>query len=130
MKTDEQMIRDIVGQWHRSTAVGDVETVLSLMSSDVMFLVAGKPPMKGRSSFEKGVRNLLRTHRVDSTGEIEECVVSGDLAYCLTRLTVRITPVSGGDASVRVGSALSIFRKQANGAWQLTRDANLLPPAA
>jgi len=130
MNPDEQMIRDIVAQWHRSTATGDVETVLSLMSSDVMFLVAGRPPMKGRSGFEKGLRNLLSTHRVDSTGEIEECVVSGDLAYCLTLLTVRVTPRSGGDANVRVGSTLSIFRKQANGTWQLARDANLLPPAA
>lgn len=128
MNTDEQTIRNLVAQWHRATADGDVETVLGLMSEDVVFLVCGEPPMKGRNTFEKGLRGILKTHRIDSTGEIQECEVSGDLAYCWTLLTVRITPLSGGDANVRSGSALSIFRKkQTNGSWQLVRDANLLP---
>ena len=82
MDTDEQAIRDLVAQWHRATAAGDVDTVLGLMSEDVVFLVAGKPPMEGRSTFEKGLRSLLKSHRIDSSGEVQECVVAGDLAYC------------------------------------------------
>jgi uncharacterized protein (TIGR02246 family) len=129
MNADEQAIRNLVAQWHRATAAGDIDTVLGLMSEDVVFLVSGKPPMKGRSAFEKGMRGLLKSHRVDSTGEIQEVEVSGDLAYCWTLLTVRMTPLSGGDANVRSGSALSIFRKQTNGSWALERDANLLAAA-
>jgi len=100
------------------------------MSEDVVFLVCGAPPIKGRSVFEKGLRGILQTHRVYSTGEVQECEVSNDLAYCWTLLTVRMTPLAGGVAQVRSGSALSIFRKQTNGSWQLVRDANLLPSAA
>lgn len=129
MNADEQAIRNLVAQWHRATAAGDGDTVLGLMSEDVVFLVPGKPPMKGRSIFEKGMRGLLKSHRVDSTGEIQEVEVSGDLAYCWTLLTVRVTPLSGGDANMRSGSALSIFRKQTNGSWALERDANLLAAA-
>jgi uncharacterized protein (TIGR02246 family) len=99
------------------------------MVEDVVFLVAGKPPVKGRATFEKGIRSLLKGHRVESSGDVEEVQVSGDLAYCWTLLKVRITPLSGGSASDRSGSALSIFRRQANGSWMLARDANLLPPA-
>jgi uncharacterized protein (TIGR02246 family) len=130
VNADERAIRDVVAQWHRATAVGDVDTVLRLMSEDVVFLVPGKPPMTGGSTFEKGLRALLKSHRVDSTGEVQEVQVSGDLTYCWSLLTVRMTPVSGGDANVRSGSTLSIFRKQASGTWALVRDANLLPPAA
>jgi uncharacterized protein (TIGR02246 family) len=100
------------------------------MSEDVVFLVAGKAPMKGRSTFEKGMRSLLQSHRIDSSGDVQECVVAGDLAYCWSVLTVRVTPLSGGDANVRSGSVLSIFRKQPNGSWQLVRDANLLPSSS
>jgi uncharacterized protein (TIGR02246 family) len=107
--------------------VGDVDTVLGLMTEDVVFLVAGKPPMKGRRSFETGLRGLLKTYRLESSGDIQEIRVSGDLAYCWTWLTVRMTPLSGGEVSERSGSALSIFRKDASGAWRLARDANLLP---
>ena len=130
MGTDEQAIRNLVEQWHRATVAGDVDTVLRLMAEGVVFLMAGKPPMKGRSTFEQGLRGLLTSHRVDSRGEVQEVEVSDDLAYRWTLLTVGMTPLSGGDAKVRSGSALSIFRKQTNGSWVLVRDANLLPPAS
>jgi len=67
MSTDEQAIRDLVGLWHSATARGDVDTVLGLMAEDVVFLVAGKPPLRGRSSFEQGLRALLTQHRIEST---------------------------------------------------------------
>ena len=123
---DEQAIRDVIALWHRATRDGDVETVLTLMSDDVIFLVAGQPPMRGRSAFERGLRGLLSQHRVESTGDVQEVEVSGDLAYCWTILNVRVIPVAGGDAVVRSGNALSIFKRQSGGAWLLVRDANLL----
>jgi len=123
---DEQAIRDVIALWHRATRDGDVETVLTLMSDDVIFLVAGQPPMRGRSAFERGLRGLLSQHRVESTGDVQEVEVSGNLAYCWTILNVRVIPVAGGDAVVRSGNALSIFKRQPGGAWLLVRDANLL----
>jgi uncharacterized protein (TIGR02246 family) len=128
MSSDEQAIRKLVALWHRATAAGDVDTVLGLMAEDVVFLGAGRPAMRGRRAFESQLRKLLATHRVESTGIVQEVAVSGDLAYCWTDLTVRIVPASGGDAVTRTGSAFSILRKQASGAWVMIRDANMLPP--
>src|SRR5262245_54915377 len=129
MSADEQAIRNLVAEWHRATAAGDVDAVLRLMAEDVVFLVAGREPMKGRGQFEKGLRGILTSHRIDSTSDIQEIEISGDLAYCWSVLNVRVTPISGGDSAVRSGSALSILRKQTNGSWALVRDANLLPTA-
>jgi uncharacterized protein (TIGR02246 family) len=106
MSTDEQAIRDLVASWHRATAAGDVETVLTLMAEDVVFLVAGHPPTRGRNSFERGLRGVLSQNRIESTCEIQEIAVSGDLAYCWTALTVRIVPIASGTATVRTGNAL------------------------
>ena len=39
-----------------------------------------------------------------------------------------ITPLNGGAAARRSGSALSIFRKQPDGKWAIYRDANMLAP--
>jgi uncharacterized protein (TIGR02246 family) len=129
MNADERRIRDLIAQWHHATATGNVDAILRLMSKDVVFLVPGKPPIQGRAEFEKGLRALLQSHRIESSGKVEEIRVAGDLAYSWTSLTVRITPLSGGDSAERSGSALSIFRKQEDGvAWLLVRDANLLPP--
>ncbi len=129
MNTDEQALRELVALWHRATAAGDVDTVLRLMAEDVVFLVAGHPPMRGRSGFEQGLRGLLAQHRIESTSEIQEIEVSGSLAYCWNQLTVRVIQRSGGSGMLRTGSALSVFRKQPDGTWLLVRDANLLATA-
>lgn len=129
MNGDERAIRDVVERWHRATEAGDVDAVLDLMVADVVFLVAGRAPMRGRDAFERGLRTLLATHRIESTGNVREVVASGDLAYCWTELDVSIRARAGGDAVTRSGSALTILRKQADGAWRVVRDANLLPPA-
>ncbi len=84
MTSDQQAIRNLVALWHSATAVGDIEAILGLMAEDVVFLGSGRPPMRGRSSFESALRKLLATHRIESTGEVKEVVVSGDWAYCWT----------------------------------------------
>jgi uncharacterized protein (TIGR02246 family) len=126
---DETAIRDLVATWHRATAAGDVKAVLPLMAEDIVFLIAGRPPVRGRGAFERGLRTLLATNRIESTGDIQEIAVSGDLAYCWTFLKVRITPNATGVPRERSGSALSILRRSSDGTWVVTRDANLLPPA-
>ena len=126
MNADERRIRDVIAGWHRATAAGDVKAVLRLMTDDVVFLTPGRPPMQGRAGFEKNLQELLKTHRIESSGKVEEVRVFGELAYTWTSLTVRVTPLSGGETAERSGSALSIFRKQADSiSWLLARDANL-----
>lgn len=129
MNADEQAIRTLLSRWHQATAAGDVDTVLGLMTQDAVFLVAGQPPMRGRGSFESALRGLLGQHRIESTGEVQEIDVSGTLAVCWARFTVRVVPLAGGNTMVRSGNTLSIFRKQAGGAWLLARDANLMSEA-
>ncbi len=126
MSTDEAAIRDLVALWHSATAKGDVDTVLGLMAADVVFLVPGKEPMRGRGAFEQSLRGLLKQHRIESSADIQEIEVAGNLAYCWTKLNVRIFPLAGGNAMVRKGSTLSVLRKAAQGNWVMLRDANLL----
>ena len=128
MNDNEQSIRDVIARWHRATAAGDVDAILPLMTDDVVFLTPGHPAMVGRDNFAAGLRTLLLTHRIESAHDVQELVVSGDLAYALTHLSVRIRPQAGGDPLVRDGFTLSIFRKQPDAQWRLARDANLLPP--
>jgi uncharacterized protein (TIGR02246 family) len=95
MDTDEQAIRDLIGTWLSATREGDVETVLDLMTPDVVFLMPGQPAMHGCDAFEKGLRGMLATHAIDSASEIEEVAVAGDMAYCRTRLSVTVTSKHG-----------------------------------
>jgi len=128
MNADERSIRDAVKRWHDATARGDVATIRELMTDDVTFLVPGRSPLQGREAFLTGLRSVLGSHRIESSGDVRELEVSGDLAYCLTWLDVSMTPRAGGTTGRRQGNTLSIFRRDARGTWRLFRDVNLLPP--
>jgi uncharacterized protein (TIGR02246 family) len=126
MNNDEQEIRDLIGIWLSATRAGDVESVLELMTPDVVFLVPGQPAMIGRAAFEKVLRGMLANHAIESTSEVEEIAVSGDMAYSRTRLSVTVTSKHGGTPLQRSGHTLSILRKGDDGRWRVSRDANLL----
>ena len=51
MRSDEEQIREVVTTWMSATKAGDLDTLLSLMAEDVVFLVPGQPPMVGKASF-------------------------------------------------------------------------------
>lgn len=128
MENDERAIRALVDTWLNATQAGDLETVLHLMSDDVVFLVAGQPPMIGKVAFTAAATAQPggERPRFEGSSEIEELKVLGDWAFMRTKLSVTMTP-SGGRSVTRSGYTLSILKKH-EGRWLLARDANLLAP--
>jgi uncharacterized protein (TIGR02246 family) len=130
MQADEQEIRQLVSTWMAATKAGDVETVLSLMSDDVVFLVPGRPPMR-KADFAAAAQaqESGEAPQFDGTSEIQEIKVLGDWAFMWTRLTVVATPPGSTQSMTRAGHTLSILQKE-DGRWVLARDANMLAPVA
>jgi uncharacterized protein (TIGR02246 family) len=126
---DEQAILDLMATWMRASAAGDLEAVLPLMAEDVVFLTAGQPPMR-RADFVAGFQGLIKTHRIEGKSDVQEIQVSGDMAYCWSRLTVTMVPLEAGAAMVREGHVLTVLRRKPDGGWVIARDANLMPPPA
>ena len=126
-RADEQAIRDLIQTWLAATRAGDLETVLRLMTDDVVFLQPGKPPMRGRAAFAEAQHGLAGT-RIDAQADIREIRVHGDVAWCWNHLTVVVTP-PGAKPVRRAGDVLSVLRR-IDGHWQIQRDANLLTVAA
>lgn len=127
-RDDEQEIRALVATWMAASKTGDVDTVLSLMADDVVFLVPGQPVMR-KADFAAAARaqSSGAAPSVDGTSEIQEIKILGDWAFLWSKLTVVVTPPGGARAMKRAGHTLTIFRKQ-GGKWLLARDANLLAP--
>jgi len=130
MSTDEQEIRELVARWMSATKAGDLATVLSLMTDDVVFLVAGQQPF-GKQQFAAAMKPGVAgapMPQFDGRSEIQEVQVAGNLAYMWSRLTVDVT-MPDGKVTRRAGHTLSVFRKT-DRRWQLARDANLLSPVS
>ncbi|HYT98455.1 MAG TPA: SgcJ/EcaC family oxidoreductase [Casimicrobiaceae bacterium] len=122
MQPDERAIRDLVSTWISASNAGDTQQVLNLMADDVVFLVAGKKPMR-KADYLAG-QAALKDVAMDAKSQIQEIRIFGDWAYLWTKLSVVMTPRDGA-AVTRAGNTLSILQKR-DGKWLLFRDANML----
>ena len=123
MTDDEQAIRELVSTWMKASEVGDIDTVLSLLADDVIFMVPGREPF-GKEQFRaasEGMKNV----RIAGTSDIREIKVLSDWAYIRNYIEITVMPPDGTPMQRR-GYTLSIFRKQSDGKWALWRDANLV----
>jgi uncharacterized protein (TIGR02246 family) len=123
MTEDERAIRDLVATWMKASEAGDVNTVLSLMADDVIFMVPGREPF-GKEVF-RAASEAMKGIRLTGTSDIREIKVLGDWAYIRNYIEMTIMP-SDGTATQRRGYTLSILHKQSSGKWVLWRDANLV----
>lgn len=123
MTDDERAIREVVSTWLEATKRGDTETVLGLMTDDVVFLVPGMQPF-GREAFA-AASNGMKGVRIEGTSDIRELQVLGDWAFIRNHIRMSITP-KGGATVQRSGWTLTLLRKEGDGRWRLARDANLV----
>ena len=123
MSDDEQAIRDLIDEWMAASKAGDLDTVLGLMTDDVVFMVPGREPF-GKAEFAAGSKAMAGV-KIDGTPNIQEVMVLGDWAWMRNHLRISVTP-PGGATMVSSGYILTILRKNADGRWQIARDANLL----
>jgi uncharacterized protein (TIGR02246 family) len=124
MSPDERAIRELVDTWMKASRAGDNETVLSLMSDDVIFMVPGREPF-GKQTFAANSRSMDGVN-LEGSADIREIKVLGDWAYLRNFIEITITATPGGAPVRRSGFTLTILRKEPDGRWVLARDANLV----
>lgn len=127
MTDDERAIRELVDTWLAASKAGDLPTVLSLMTEDVVFMVPGQKPF-GKEAFEAASEAMGHV-RIEGTSDIQELQILGDWAYLRAHLDMTMISPDGGAPVRRSGHTLTILRKESDGRWRLARDANLLAKA-
>ena len=123
MSDDERAIRDLIATWMSASQAAETDTVLSLMTDDVVFMVPGQEPF-GKAAFAAASHDMEGV-RMEGKSEIRELQVLGDWAYLRGHLQIAVT-TPAGNAIRRAGYTLTILRKEADGQWRVARDANLL----
>lgn len=120
---DEQAIRKVVETWMTASEAGDIDTVLGLMTDDLVFMVPGREPF-GKEAFAASSAGM-KGMRIKGRSDIDEIKVLGDWAYLRNHIDIEMT-LPGGKTTRRAGYTLTILVKGADGRWRLSRDANLL----
>ncbi len=123
MTDDEKAIRQLVETWMTASKAGDLATVLTLMTDDVVFSVPGQEPF-GKEAFAAASQGMSGM-QMEGTSQIVELQLLGDWAFIRNRIEMTATP-PGGKSVRRAGYTLTLLRKEPDGKWRLARDANLL----
>ncbi len=125
VQNDEREIRDLVSTWIAATKTGDVDTILSLMTDDAIFLLPGQVMRKDDFAAAARAQSSHESPQIDGSSDIEEIKILGEWAFMRTKLRVVVTPPAGAPSIERAGHTLTILQKR-NGKWLLAHDANLL----
>jgi uncharacterized protein (TIGR02246 family) len=123
MTDDERAIRQVVETWMAASKSGDLQTVLTLMTEDVIFMAPGQEPF-GKEAFARASESMSSV-RVEGTCDVLELKVLGEWAFIRNRIDITVTPPDGAPIR-RSGYTLTLLRKEADGRWRLARDANVL----
>jgi uncharacterized protein (TIGR02246 family) len=123
MTNDERAIRQVVETWMAASKSGDLATILTLMTDDVIFMVPGQEPF-GKEAFAAASESM-GDMQMEGTSEVLELQVLGNWAFIRNRIDMTVTRPDR-DRIHRSGYTLTILRKEADGRWRLARDANLL----
>src|SRR6266446_8630953 len=105
MANDEQAIRGLVDRWLAATKKRDLETVLKLMTEDVIFMVPGQEPF--------GKEGFAATFRVD-----EECPPRSNQRKPGDQSSGRL----GLDAQSSQGDGYAAERKTGAAVWLYSDD--------
>jgi uncharacterized protein (TIGR02246 family) len=124
MTDDERAIRELVDTWLLAGRNGDTQTLLSLMTDDVVFMVPGDKPF-GKEEFAVAAERM-KDVRIEGRSDIQEIQICGKCAFLRNYIEMTVTPPDGGTSIRRTGYTLTILRKDTDGRWRLARDANLL----
>ena len=129
MAPDEREIRTLHSIWIDSVNASDLARLLTLVAEDVVFLTPGQEPF-GREGFSSNFTAAHQQMRICCTSELEEVVVVGEVAYTRSRDALSVIPRAGGKATQLAGHRMTLYRKQRDGRWLLSRDVHTLSAVA
>ena len=111
-------------EWAKAAAGGDVDVILSYWADDAVVMAPDEPVVDGKAALRAMVLGMQKIPGFSITWEPERAVISksGDIGYLIERNRVTFT---GPDGAVKTqfGKAVTIWRKDASGAWKCVVDA-------
>lgn len=121
---DQEAIRALFGTWREASKRRDVDSLLGLVTDDVVFLAPGQPPIRGKGAVRELFSVVLSRFELEQDFVIQEIQVLGEWAFCWGTDSSVMRPLNGG-APVRArGMGLSLLRRSAQGAWRFARGIN------
>ena len=102
----------------------DSAKVASYYAPDAVLATPGRPAVRGGEAVSKAIRNDMAdpNFKLSVSDGKTDVAASGDLAYRRVSLKVTYTNPQTKQAENAAATALTVFRKQADGSWKVVED--------
>lgn len=102
----------------------DEAKVASYYAPDAVLATPGRPAVKGVEAVSKAIRNDIAdpNFKLSVSDGKTDVATSGDLAYRRVSLKVTYTNPQTKQVENAAATALTVFRKQADGSWKVVED--------
>jgi uncharacterized protein (TIGR02246 family) len=119
---DEEAIRRVLAAFTEAVSRGDTEAVLDMITDDAVFWTANYPAIRGKEQLRAAYAGLA-AYRVQQEFEIEELQVCGEWAFVRGYENFTLEPKDGQGQRLEIKKrrAISILRRQPDGAWKTAR---------
>ena len=123
--------------WDKAAASGDLERIVSYWADDAVTLEPDQPAHIGKEGARQMVQASMKIPKFSITWAPERAVISksGDIGYLIEHNRVTFAD-STGKVQTMYGKGVTIWRKDASGAWKCVVDIwnggptmNVLPPS-
>jgi ketosteroid isomerase-like protein len=109
-------------QYLRAINAGDAVALSRLTDAGHIMIAPNRPLIDGKEANDTANAGAFARFRIEEAWMPVETVIAGDMAYQRGTFTVAATPRTGGETRHTHGNFLRIYRRQADGSWQMTRD--------
>jgi ketosteroid isomerase-like protein len=109
--------------WVQDLRTKQLEPILKFYASDAVFLQPRGERITGAAALRTLFQNIMATFNSDLILRSQNLETSGDLAYDSGEFQEALTTITTGAKITSKGSYIMIFKRQADGSWQIIRHA-------
>ena len=124
LAAEQSKIRDIEAGWVKEAAAKDLEKSAGHYADDAILMMPGAPPAKGKDAIRAGWKGLLDdpNFKLDFSADRVEMSAGGDLATTRGSYSMTVTNPKTKKPVDDKGSYMTVYKKQADGAWKVIED--------
>ena len=122
MKSNEAAIRAMGEKYAEYVNSGDLERYMSVWAEEGIQMPPNAPAVSSRESIRLAMMPLFDGFHLKMSINDQEIKIAGDWAYSRGTYALDMTPKAGGDSIHVDGKALTIWQRQPDGSWLISRD--------
>jgi ketosteroid isomerase-like protein len=121
--TERAALMQTSRDWAETVATGNLESALEYWTENAIVLPPDQPAMVGKAAIREFLRQASSIPGFSITWEPEQATVSdeGDMGYLVESNRITFNDASGV-LKTQYGKGVTVWRKQADGAWKCVVD--------